>query len=162
MDYNTDDIYKEYFHLIHGRVHKSVPESDVDDVVQDVWIAILGGIAGFREESGLGTWIYNITSYKIYDCYRRHSRGLHNRQKLEDANWLLMRKSSPAKWLDDSIPSLMSRLPESYADIIQKIYVDGRDFAEIAKEEDKKYETVRSMHRRAIRYIKKHELVERV
>ena len=162
MDYIFDDIYKEYFHIIHGRVHKSVPESDVDDVVQDVWIAILGGIAGFREESGLGTWIYNITSNQIFDHYRKLTRGAHFRRELEDANWLLMRKSSPAEWLDDSIPSLMSRLPESYADIIQKIYVDGRDFADIAKAEDKKYETVRSMHRRAIRYIKKHELVERV
>ena len=162
MDYIFDDIYKEYFHIIHGRVHKSVPESDVDDVVQNIWYGIAKGLAGFRKESQVGTWIYNITSNQIFDYYRKLTRGAHFRRELEDANWLLMRKSYQPEQLDDTMSSLMAQLPENYADIIQKIYVDGLNFADIAKREHMKYETVRSMHRRAIRYIKKHELVERV
>ena len=162
MDYSVDDIYKKYFHKVYSRVHKSVPESDVDDVVQNIWYGIAKGLAGFRKESQVGTWIYNITSNQIFDYYRKLTRGAHFRRELEDANWLLMRKSYQPEQLDDTMSSLMAQLPENYADIIQKIYVDGLNFADIAKREHMKYETVRSMHRRAIKYIKKHELVERV
>jgi len=162
MDYIFDDIYTKYFHKVYARVHRLVPENDVDDVMQNIWCGIFKGLAGFREESGLGTWIYNITSNQIADYYRKLSRGAHFRRELEDANWLLLSKSYQPEQLDDTMSSLMAQLPENYADIIQKIYVDGLDYADIAKVEDKKYETVRSMHRRAIRYIKKHELVERI
>ena len=47
---------------------------DAEDVSQEVFIAVFHSIKHFREEAGLGTWIYRITVSKCLDELKSRSR----------------------------------------------------------------------------------------
>ena len=52
---------------------KNVPVSGVDDVLQDSWISIAKGIAGFDKKSGKGTfrgWLRTIVQRRVADYFR--------------------------------------------------------------------------------------------
>ena len=55
--------------------HRLAPHADlVDDVVQDVFLAALKGLAAFKGQSSLRTWLLAIARHKIEDIYRQRLR----------------------------------------------------------------------------------------
>jgi RNA polymerase sigma-70 factor, ECF subfamily len=55
--------------------HRLAPHADlVDDVVQDVFLAGLKGLAAFEGQSSLRTWLLAIARHKIEDIYRQRLR----------------------------------------------------------------------------------------
>lgn len=64
-------VVAEYRQRVTGLVYRLLGWSDdVEDVVQDVFVAVLNNLAKFRGEAQLGTWIYRIA---VNVC-RRHRR----------------------------------------------------------------------------------------
>ena len=56
--------------------HRLAPHADlVDDVVQDVFLAALKGLATFEGQSSLRTWLVAIARHKIEDIYRHRLRA---------------------------------------------------------------------------------------
>ena len=56
--------------------HRLVPRADlVDDVVQDVFLAALNGLAAFQGHSSLRTWLIGIARHKVEDVYRQRLRS---------------------------------------------------------------------------------------
>lgn len=52
------------------------PRADlVDDIVQDVFLAALNGLAAFQAQSSLRTWLLGIARHKIEDVYRQRLRA---------------------------------------------------------------------------------------
>jgi RNA polymerase sigma-70 factor (ECF subfamily) len=47
------------------------PEIDVDDVVQEVFVAVHKQLAAFRGESQVATWLYRITANQVGERRRR-------------------------------------------------------------------------------------------
>jgi RNA polymerase sigma-70 factor (ECF subfamily) len=47
----------------------------VDDVVQDVFLAALNGLATFQAQSSLRTWLLGIARHKVEDVYRQRLRA---------------------------------------------------------------------------------------
>jgi RNA polymerase sigma-70 factor (ECF subfamily) len=57
--------------------HRLTPHADlVDDVVQDVFLAALKGLAAFHGQSSLRTWLLAIARHKIEDIYRQRLRAI--------------------------------------------------------------------------------------
>jgi RNA polymerase sigma-70 factor (ECF subfamily) len=55
--------------------HRLAPRADlVDDVVQDVFLAALKGLAAFHGQSSLRGWLIGIARHKIEDVYRQRLR----------------------------------------------------------------------------------------
>jgi len=57
----------------------SLPEQDIPDVVQDVFRAVVGGLASFRKQREGDTfrgWLRTITRSKLSDAFRRRGRTL--------------------------------------------------------------------------------------
>jgi len=55
--------------------HRLAPRADlVDDVVQDVFLSALNGLASFQGQSSLRTWLIGIARHKIEDIYRQRLR----------------------------------------------------------------------------------------
>ena len=51
------------------------PRGDlVDDVVQEVFLAALDGLAAFQAQSTLRAWLLGIARHKIEDVYRQRLR----------------------------------------------------------------------------------------
>ena len=110
---------------------------DVDDVVQDVFIAAFRGLSDFRGDCRLRTWLFTIT---INRC--RHYR----RRYLRHARWTRGRENAPSLCLDEDAQivaidaerfSLVRRavraLPTKYREVVVLRYLQGLETAEICR-----------------------------
>src|SRR5918995_6938222 len=72
----TAEFVSQYADAVYGYVrHRLAPRADlVDDVVQDVFLAALNGLAAFQGQSALRTWVIAIARHKIEDVYRHQLR----------------------------------------------------------------------------------------
>src|SRR5512146_773962 len=60
-----DVLYERYLDIVYRRVRCSIPETDVEDVTQEVFIAVIRSLKEFRGDSKFRTWLYTILSRKI-------------------------------------------------------------------------------------------------
>jgi len=72
-------VFRDYAPFVWRTLrHLGVPEADVDDVCQDVFVCIHRKLAGFEGRSTLRTWIYGICIRTASDFRRRaHVRREH-------------------------------------------------------------------------------------
>ena len=70
-----DEIYKKYRDMVAATAyHVLGSPSEVEDVVQNVFIEIYKSLDRFRGESSLSTWVYRITVNVALQEVRRRSR----------------------------------------------------------------------------------------
>ncbi len=55
-------------------VARRVAPSEVDDVVQDVFVRMLRGVDGLRDEERFGPWLYQVARHAIADSQRARAR----------------------------------------------------------------------------------------
>ena len=75
-------LYDRYFSQVYKRVAYLIPTEDVDDVTQEVLIAMLQSLKSFRGESKFSTWLRVITNRHIANYYRKNKKML-NENPLE-------------------------------------------------------------------------------
>jgi RNA polymerase sigma-70 factor, ECF subfamily len=64
-------LYDRYARMVHGVLLAKVPVSDVDDLVQDVFIRALRRLSTLRETANFGAWLAAIARNVANDYYRR-------------------------------------------------------------------------------------------
>lgn len=70
---NTEKIWKEYHTNLRRFIQRRIAnESDIDDILQDVFIKIHSGLKTLKDNSRLHGWLYQITRNAIIDYYRHH------------------------------------------------------------------------------------------
>ncbi len=57
-----------------NRVKSKVPPPYVEDVTQEVFIAVIRSLHRFEQRSRFSTWLYTIVNRQIADFYRQRSR----------------------------------------------------------------------------------------
>jgi RNA polymerase sigma-70 factor, ECF subfamily len=65
------EIEAQRSYLLRFALAKLRNESDAEEVVQETFLAALGGIDGFAGDSSLRTWMTSILKFKIIDLQRR-------------------------------------------------------------------------------------------
>jgi RNA polymerase sigma-70 factor, ECF subfamily len=65
-------LYERYVRMVHGVLLAKVPPSDVDDLVQDVFLRALRRLSTLRESGSFGGWLAAIARNLAND-YHRHS-----------------------------------------------------------------------------------------
>ncbi len=136
-------IYSTYYPKIVGYLRRIVGESEAEDVAQEVFVKVNAGLAGFRGESQLSTWIYRIATNAAMDHVRSSSSSrahldkdvdleadeppavLQNDAPLLDA--LLIRKD-----MNECIQGIVNRLPDNYRAVLVLSDLEGFTNAEIA------------------------------
>ena len=119
--------------------HRLTPRADlVDDVVQEVFLAALNGLAAFHGSSSLRTWVMGITRHKIEDVYRRRLR-LH--EALDEVDAIEESAASGSTALDDQIDAararekarqVLAQMPERYGLLLLWRYWEQRSIREMA------------------------------
>ena len=66
------DNYNETVSRYVGSVAPRLTDADIQDIVQDTFIAVLQSIKDYRGDSSLSTWILRIAYFKAIDVLRRH------------------------------------------------------------------------------------------
>lgn len=67
-------ILKKYYFVVRQAVLTKVPEAAIDDIVQDVFEALVEGRDTFRADASLKTFVLKITRNTIADFFRERER----------------------------------------------------------------------------------------
>lgn len=154
MDGNKDAfeaLYARYLAVVYKRVYYLVPAEDVEDLIQEIFIAVSNSLVKFRGEAQFSTWLRALTNHKIAEFYRKRNRKQEPRQTtLTEAAGLS--EGSISKNLEDriAIQRALKELPENYREIILMRFIEGLQFNEIAELTGQSLEATKSLFRRAI------------
>jgi RNA polymerase sigma-70 factor, ECF subfamily len=114
------------------------PRADlVDDVVQDVFLAALNGLATFQLQSSLRAWLLGIARHKIEDVYRRRLRASIPLDDLDNTGEPLS-DATPADERIDRVRArakarrVLERMPERYGLVLLWRYWEKRSVRDMA------------------------------
>jgi RNA polymerase sigma-70 factor (ECF subfamily) len=138
-------LYERFLPLVYNRVRYTVPVDDIEDVAQDVFIAVIRSLRGFRGESKFSTWLRTLTNRRIAEFYRHR----HGPEFELDEHLGLPENPSTT---DDAIVlrQALRRLPDKYREIILLRFAENMHFTEIANLSGKSVDATKSLFRRAI------------
>lgn len=152
-------LYERYFPNVLARVRFKVPESDVEDVTQEIFIAVLRSLGSFKGQSKFNTWLWTITNRKIVDYYRSHKPSRIEQDDYEEA---MTRNLSDHIGNVDSVQDdlvaiqvALGTLPQNYQDILLMRFVDEIPFNEIALQNGQSLEATKSLFRRSVAALAK-------
>jgi RNA polymerase sigma-70 factor, ECF subfamily len=154
-------LYERYLPVVYNRVCYIVPEHDVEDVTQEIFIAMMKSLKSFRGESRFSTWLRTLTNRQIADYYRRrHPMDIHPMSEEDghlNPNASYLPKNPGTGSMDEMIMvrQAMQKLPQNYREIILLRFVDGLKFNEIAEQQGQSLEATKSLFRRAISALNK-------
>ena len=128
-----------------------------DELVQEVMLKVWQKAGGFNpEKAAANTWVYTIARNCRTDMYRRlqkfdtavSAEDVGAEFESEEAFLLLHQKRSR-----ENIRELMKELPQDQAQILAKVYMEGKTHSEVAAELDLPLGTVKSRVRLAIQKL---------
>ena len=151
----TADFVAKYSDAVYGYVrHRLAPRVDlVDDVVHDVFVAALAGLASFRGTSPLRSWLLGIARHKVEDYYRaqlREPASLDNSTEVEPPeDTPLLEETIGRGRIEAKTQRLFRQLPEAYAVALLWRYWESRSVREIAAATGKTEKSVERLLARA-------------
>jgi len=152
-----DTLYHRHLPNVYKRVRYIVPESEIEDVTQDIFIATLKSLPSFRGDSQFGTWLRTLTNHKIAEFYRKRTRKQEPLlAPLSEASGRT--EGSTTKLMEERIfiQRALQKLPENYREIILLRFAEDMQFNEIAGLMNQNLEATKSLFRRAISALRNH------
>ena len=151
-------LYERYLPVVYNRVRYVVPEQDIEDVTQEIFIAVIKSLKSFRQEAKFSTWLRTITNRSVADYYRRRERKKSNLQvdadigEINPGLGLSYSMTNTATNIHDRVllRQALKSLPEHYCEVILLRFAEGLQFNEIAEERGQSLEATKSLFRRAI------------
>src|SRR5687767_4476132 len=70
----TRRAYGELAGLLRPFIARRVPDVEVDDVLQEVFLRVESSVQALRDEERFGPWIYRVARNAITDSHRRRAR----------------------------------------------------------------------------------------
>jgi len=134
------ELYQQYSRMVHGLLLSRVPYSEVEDMVQDVFLVALRRLVGLRDENAFGGWLAMIARNQAIDYHRRAPKIAELKE-----NMLQERPPEPeALVVLDTIRSL----PDAYRETLILRLVEGLSGPEIAAQTGLGPDSVRvNLHR---------------
>jgi len=117
-------LYELYAPLVHGVLLARMPRSEVEDVVQDIFLHALRKLHTLRDANAFGPWIAMIARNRAMDFHRR------SRETVEVTDDLKSNDSSGAK--AEEILDIIRTLPDAYRETLVLRLVEGMTGPEIA------------------------------
>jgi RNA polymerase sigma-70 factor, ECF subfamily len=146
-----DSLYNRHVKSVYKRVCFVIPETDVEDVTQEVFLAALCSLPAYRGEAQFSTWLRSLTNNKVAEYYRRRSRkketmqvDLIHAEKQSDNNNAI----SPEDRI--VLQNALNSLHDLYREVILLRFAEEMPFNEIADCIKKKPEATKSLFRRAM------------
>jgi RNA polymerase sigma-70 factor, ECF subfamily len=154
-------LYERHFPSVYNRVRYVIPEPDVEDITQEIFVAMLKSLKSFKYKSQFSTWLRTLTNRTVADYYRRRERNkYHLNLNLDTMNLLETQKPASGRSTSKIDECVVLRqgilaLPEHYQDVILLRFAEGMRFHEIAVERCQSLEATKSLFRRALAALRK-------
>lgn len=149
-------LYERHLPSVFNRVRYRIPESDVEDVTQEVFITALRSLHSFQGNAQFSTWLRTLTNRRVADFYRNKEVSNTQSEPLrgegESVRIELLTVASKSSVADDRIVlrEALLQLPDHYQEVLLLRFADGLKFREIAKAMGQSLEATKSLYRRAM------------
>ena len=122
------ELYRRYARMVHGILLARVPGGEVDDLVQEVFVAAMRQVHTLRDVTCFGGWLATVTRNRANDYHRRSVEQV---ELMEDVQ-VGGRRGNPG---DDgtAILAAIRSLPEAYCETLILRLVEGMTGPEIAE-----------------------------
>ena len=120
------ELYERFTRMVHGIVLARIARTDVDDVVQDVFVTALRRLGDLREPAAFGGWLAAIARHRAADFARRSVPMDELPQDVASAN-------DPGRLEALAILDTVRSLPDAYRETLILRLVEGMTGAEIAE-----------------------------
>jgi RNA polymerase sigma-70 factor (ECF subfamily) len=130
---------EEFYNLYRNRIYSLVleqvgrDEAVAEDLVQEVFLAVLGSLDKFRGDSQLYTWLRSIAFHKINDFCRRQAREPKPKKSSPDFNAIMLEQTGdnePATFtmmeseeIRQSVHQALAGLPQDYQEVLVLKYL---------------------------------------
>jgi len=139
-------LYEDYIYNsspIRGLLRRAVhSESEREDLVQEIFLAVIGSNAEFRGDSRLSTYLFRVAQLTVLESFRTantQKRGGHIRLVAESdwsENPSQEPRSKPLEFEEIetrlAFDRLMEQVPEAYREALRLRLVDDLDYQQIA------------------------------
>jgi RNA polymerase sigma-70 factor (ECF subfamily) len=117
-------LYQLYAPLVHGVLLARLPRSEVEDMVQDIFLHALRKLHTLRDTRAFGPWIAMIARNRAMDFHRRS----HETIELTDD----LRSADLSQSKAEEILAIICTLPDAYRETLVLRLVEGMTGPEIA------------------------------
>jgi RNA polymerase sigma-70 factor, ECF subfamily len=117
--------------FLRRRLHDGA--SDIEDLVQEILLAIHNGRHTYRAEEPLTAWIHAIARYKLTDYFRGRARHDALNDPLDDAFELLAAPDLEPAQAKRDLGKLLEQLPDRQRLPIMHVKLEGLSVTETAK-----------------------------
>jgi RNA polymerase sigma-70 factor (ECF subfamily) len=131
--------YRAFLHdlarHLRGHLRKRIPHlsSDVEDLIQEILLAVHNARHTYRTDEPLTPWVHAIARYKQMDFFRARARCESLHDPLDDhADLFAVSDDEPSDARRD-IRKLLDHLPEKQRLPIVHVKLEGRSVAETAR-----------------------------
>ena len=131
--------------------------SHADELVQEVMLKVWQKASGFNpRKAAASTWIYTIARNCRTDMYRRLQKF--DTPLSADDIWVEEEQEEPfvavqQKRSADRVREMLAQLPQEQAQILAKVYMEGKSHSEVSDELDLPLGTVKSRVRLAMQKL---------
>ncbi len=146
-----ETLYHRHISNVYKRVRYVIPEAEVEDVTQEIFIAVTKSLSSFRGDSQFGTWLRTLTNHKVAEFYRKRSRKQEPLlAPLSDAYGKT--EGSTSQMMEERIyiQKALSQLPDNYREVLLLRFAEDLQFNEIAELMNQNMEATKSLFRRAV------------
>lgn len=119
-------LYRSYGRMVHGVLLSRVPRGQVEDLVQDVFLAALKRLDSLRDPARFGGWLAMIARNRATDFHRRA------RDTVELSDDLPGAGAAPDEAEAMAVLATVLALPEAYRETLVLRLVEGMTGPEIA------------------------------
>lgn len=134
------EFYREFAPLVHGILLARLPRDEVQDAVQEVFIAAYRHIGSLRDENAIGGWLARIARNHVVDHYRSSKKTDELPEEIEGGS---DRRAEAAEVMD-----AIRSLPNAYRETLILRLVEGMTGNEIAEKTGLSPDSVRvNLHR---------------
>lgn len=120
------ELYKLFAPMVHGVVLARVPRDEVDDIVQNVFLAAYKNLHTLRDCSAVGGWLAIIARNRANEFYRRA-------KPTEELPEELSRNDSPHSEAGEILAAIQA-LPDTYKETLVLRLIEGMTGPEIAEQ----------------------------
>ncbi len=118
-------FYREFAPLVHGILLARLPRNEVQDIVQEVFLAAYRHIGSLRDENAIGGWLARIARNHVVDHYRSAKPADELTDDLES-------KRDVSFEAEEALKTIRS-LPSAYRETLVLRLVEGLSGNEIAE-----------------------------
>lgn len=146
------EFYKMFAPLVHGIVLARVPYDEVQDIVQEVFLAAYKNLDTLRDTVAVGAWLARIA--------RNHAVGFYRQARpTEELSDEIRGRSNPNAEAGEILEAIRS-LPDAYRETLVLRLIEGMTGVEIAERTGLTPESVRvNLHRGMEQLRQKLEIV---